>query len=73
MSGVTMTSEFCAITEPFGIGLDDMEWLTTNAIKSAFAPFDERLEIINEMIKPRYARLQAREARVLIGVPAPAG
>jgi adenosine deaminase len=52
MSGVTMSSEFQAFTEAFGIGLDDMEWLTTNAMKSAFAPFDQRLEIINEAIKP---------------------
>jgi len=48
-----------------------MEWLTTNAMKSAFAPFDERLEIINEAIKPGYARLRARESRVLGGVPTP--
>jgi adenosine deaminase len=68
MSGVTMTSEFSALAEAFGIGLDDMEWLTTNAMKSAFAPFDERLEIINEVIKPSYARLRAHEARVLGGV-----
>jgi adenosine deaminase len=72
MSGVTMTSEFHALTQAFGTGLDDMEWLTTNAMKSAFAPFDERLEIINEAIKPGYARLQARETRVLVGAPAPA-
>jgi adenosine deaminase len=71
MSGVTMSSEFRAVAEAFGIGLDDMEWLTTNAMKSAFAPFDERLEIINEVIKPGYARLRAREARVLGGVSAP--
>jgi adenosine deaminase len=44
-----------------------MEWLTTNAMKSAFAPFDERLEIINEAIKPGYARLRAHQARVLVG------
>jgi hypothetical protein len=42
-------------------------------MKSASAPFDERLEIINEMINAGYARLRAREARVLSGVPAPAG
>jgi adenosine deaminase len=73
MSGVTMTSEFHVIAATFGIGLDDMEWLTTNAMKSAFAPFDERLEIINEVIKPGYARLRARQARVLAGAPAPTG
>jgi adenosine deaminase len=39
-----------------------MEWLTTNAMKSAFAPFDERLEIINETIKPGYASLRVRES-----------
>jgi adenosine deaminase len=70
MSGVTMSSEFSAIAETFAIGLDDMEWLTTNAMKSAFAGFDQRLEIINEVIKPGYARLRAREARVLAGTTA---
>ncbi|TML51242.1 MAG: adenosine deaminase, partial [Actinobacteria bacterium] len=62
MSGVTLSSEFQAVAEAFGIGLDEMEWLTTNAMKSAFAAFDERLEIINEAIKPGYARLRARES-----------
>jgi adenosine deaminase len=43
-----------------------MEWLTINAMKSAFAPFDERLRIINEVVKPGYARLRARESGVVI-------
>jgi adenosine deaminase len=58
MSGVTLTSEFQALTQAFGTGLDEMEWLTTNAMKSAFAPFDQRLEIITDVIKPGYARLR---------------
>jgi adenosine deaminase len=70
MSGVTLSSEFRALEEAFAIGLGEMEWLTTNAMKSAFAPFDERLGIIDEVIKPRYARLRAREARVVGGVAA---
>ncbi|HKD95485.1 MAG TPA: adenosine deaminase [Gaiellaceae bacterium] len=65
MSGVTLSSEFHALVEAFGIGLDDMEWLTTNAMKSAFAPFDERLELINEAIKPGYARLRDRQPNPL--------
>jgi adenosine deaminase len=73
MSGVTMSSEFQALAEAFGLGIDDMEWLTTNAMKSAFAPFDERLEIINQVIKPGYARLRARDSRVLGEIPARAG
>jgi adenosine deaminase len=58
MSGVTLSSEFHALVEAFGIGLDDMEWLTTNAMKSAFAPFDERLALINDAIKPGFAALR---------------
>ena len=67
MSGVSLSSEFAALDEAFGIGLGEMEWLTINAIKSAFAPFDERIRIINEVVKPGYARLRAQEARVVTG------
>jgi len=66
MSGVSLSSEFLAMAEAFGIGLDEMEWLTINAIKSSFAPFDERLRIINGTIKPAYAALRAEEARVVV-------
>ena len=52
MSGVTLSSEFEALDQAFGIGLGEMEWLTINALKSAFAPFDERLRLINEVVKP---------------------
>jgi adenosine deaminase len=62
MSGVTLSSEFHALVTAFGIGLVDMEWMTTNAMKSAFAPFDERLELINEAIKPGYARLREADS-----------
>jgi adenosine deaminase len=59
MSGVTMSSEFAALTETFRFGLDEMQWLTLNAMKSSFAPFDQRLRLINGVIKPGYARLMA--------------
>jgi adenosine deaminase len=67
MSGVSMSSEFGALDEAFGIGLGEMEWLTVNALKSAFAPFDERLRLINEIVKPGYAHLRAEETRVVAG------
>jgi adenosine deaminase len=67
MSNVTLSGEFAALDEAFGIGLGEIEWLTLNAMKSAFAPFDERLRIINEVVKPGYARLRARESRVVVG------
>ena len=55
MSGVSLSSEFAALDEAFGLGLGEMEWLTINALKSAFVPFDERLTLINEIVKPGYA------------------
>src|SRR5258706_4250500 len=55
MSGVTLSSEFAALCEAFGYGWSDIQWLTINAMKSAFAPFDERLELINTVIKPGFA------------------
>jgi adenosine deaminase len=67
MSGVSLSGEFAALEEAFSIGLGEMEWLTLNALKSAFAPFDERLRLINEVVKPGYARLRAEEARVVVG------
>jgi adenosine deaminase len=67
MSGVSLSSEFQALDEAFGIGPGEMEWLTINAMKSAFAPFDERLRIINEVVKPGYAHLRAGETRVVAG------
>jgi adenosine deaminase len=59
MSDITLTDEFANLGDAFGIGLDEMEWLTLNAMKSAFAPFDERLRLINQVIKPGYAALRA--------------
>ena len=59
-----MSNEFAALVDAFGYGWDDFEWLTINAMKSAFAPFDERLRIINERIKPGYALLRAEEVTV---------
>ena len=64
MSNVSMSSEMHALDEAFGIGLGEMEWLTINALKSAFAPFDERLRIINEVVKPGYAHLRQAAASV---------
>ena len=58
MSGVSLSSEFAALAAAFGYGWADVEWLTINAMKSAFAPFDERLAIINEVIKPGFAGLR---------------
>ncbi|MDQ3480813.1 MAG: adenosine deaminase, partial [Actinomycetota bacterium] len=40
-----------------GYDLDDMRWFTVNAMKSAFLPFDERLDLIERVVKPGYAAM----------------
>jgi len=58
MSGTSMSREMDLLSNAFGYGLNDLQWFTVNAMKSAFIPFDERLSIINERIKPGYAALR---------------
>ena len=64
MSGVSLSSEFHALSEAFGYGWSDVEWLTINAMKSAFAPFDERLRIINTVLKPGFADARGGQSTI---------
>ncbi|MCP2260485.1 adenosine deaminase (EC 3.5.4.4) [Streptoalloteichus tenebrarius] len=59
MSHCTLSSEFAALVEAFGYGWADLQWFTVNAMKSSFLGFDERLRLINDVIKPGYAKLMA--------------
>jgi adenosine deaminase len=59
MSGITLSSEFEVCAKAFNWTLADMEWLTLNAAKSSFYPFDQRLALINSVIKPGYAALRS--------------
>lgn len=67
MSGTSMSKEMSLLSAAFGYGLNDMQWFTVNAMKSAFIPFDERLPIINEQIKPQYTVLRAVLAERMTG------
>ena len=58
MSGCSMTSEMVALVDAFGYDWADLRWFTVNAMKSAFLPFDQRLEIIEEHDQ---ARLRAAD------------
>ena len=57
MSGTSMSREMALLVEAFDYGYAELQWFTINAMKSAFIPFDERLAIINEVIKPAYAKM----------------
>jgi adenosine deaminase len=59
MSGTSMSREMALLVQAFGYGWAELQWLTVNAMKSAFIPFDERLALINDVVKPEYAKLLA--------------
>src|SRR3990170_5649568 len=60
MSRTSMTDEMWSLVQTFGYRLEDLRWFTINAMKSSFLPFDERLQIIDGVIKPGYAVLGTR-------------
>ena len=62
MSNTTMSKEMAVLAETFGYGWDDLLRFTVNAMKSAFIGFDERVALIDEVIKPGYAALGAGSA-----------
>jgi adenosine deaminase len=62
MSGVTLSSEMLRLCETFDWDWSDLAWLSINAMKSAFYPFDDRLALINGVIKPGFAALAAESA-----------
>jgi adenosine deaminase len=59
MSQTSMTAEMSALVAAFGYDLHRLRWFTINAMKSSFLPFDERLALIDDVIKPGYAALGA--------------
>ena len=58
MSATTMTQEFAAAAETFGLTLDDFEKITVNSMKSAFLPYARRCDFIYSVLKPGYARIR---------------
>jgi adenosine deaminase len=66
MSNTTMTKEFEAAAETFGLTLDDFEKITINAMKSAFLPYSQRCDLIYSIIKPGYARIRSSVGRPVV-------
>jgi adenosine deaminase len=62
MSDTSMSKEFGLLSEAFGYDLDEFQWFTVNALKSSFIPFNERLALINDVVKPGYAALKSQRA-----------
>ena len=54
MSDTSMSKEAGLLHEAAGWDLARLQWVTTNAMKSAFLPFEQRLTLIEDVIKPGY-------------------
>jgi adenosine deaminase len=57
MSGTTMSREMELLVTEAAWTMEDLRWVTINAMKSAFIPFDERLALIDGVVKPGYDAL----------------
>ena len=68
MSRTSMSNEFQVAMDTFGLGLNDFEKITINAMKSAFLPYAERIRIIYTVIKPGYARVRYPRTVPIAGV-----
>jgi adenosine deaminase len=62
MSGTSMSREMELVSQAFGYDLDVVRWFTINALKSAFLPFDERLDLIERVVKPGYPPVRSATA-----------
>jgi len=60
MSATSLSQELARLVVAFGIGWERIARLTINAMKSAFIPFDERVEMLDRVIRPAYAKLTER-------------
>ncbi|HQY99523.1 MAG TPA: adenosine deaminase [Propionicimonas sp.] len=54
MSRTTLSREFALLSDAFDYDLADLRRFTINAAKSAFLPFDQRLALIENVIKPGF-------------------
>lgn len=59
MSQTSMSFEMSEAVKAFGWDLNELQRITINAMKSAFIPYQERLKIIEGVIKPGYMKIAA--------------
>lgn len=59
MSNTSMSNEMIQCVKSFNWKFSDLQRVTVNALKSSFIPFEERLEIIEKVVKPAYTQISA--------------
>ena len=60
MSATSMTREMTELVNSFNWTFLDLQRVTINALKSSFIPFEERLAIIDNVVKPGYLAISAK-------------
>lgn len=58
MSATTMSKEYKIAVDEYGLDFNDLEQLSINAMKSSFAPYEERVQTIFTKIKPGFSDLR---------------
>ncbi len=58
MSNTTLTREMHLAVTHYNLTLHDLEKLTINAMKSSFLHHNERIQLIYDVLKPRFARIR---------------
>jgi adenosine deaminase len=58
MSDTTLTKEYRIAHQVFRLGVDDLEKITINAMKSAFIPYNRRIKLIYDIVKPGYTAVR---------------
>lgn len=59
MSATSMSQEAAGLVDQCDWNFQDLQRVTINALKSAFIPFEERLAIIEDVVKPAYQAISA--------------
>jgi adenosine deaminase len=58
MSDVSMTGEYEVAAREYGLDFADLEKIAINSMKSSFLPYNQRIAVIYDVLKPGFARLR---------------
>ena len=64
MSRVTLTDEYELAATTFDLGAGDLEEITVNALEAGFGDWPERRRLIDEVVRPAYARVASSQAAI---------
>lgn len=57
MSGVSASSELYAVGTAFALDWSELQQLVVNGVMSGFAPFEDRVRIVEQVVRPGFAEL----------------